>query len=183
MLVRQKEANQQKHAWLHEKEKQYAAALALSDNTPLSLTDCSDSGRGSGVGYANCQQPLTAVLDSWPYTAKNSLMYIPDGLECSALELLARQPKTREIVHCNTRLSGPFIKKLQQVSATCSSNQQVKSVVNDKIGVDGKAVCAEDSPQIKGYGFLVTPQIHPGEFVCVCACVCVCGGEGGGGGE
>ena len=46
-----------------------------------------------------------AGVDSWSYTAKNSLMYVPEGMVVSVKEALKNVPKPREIVHENTRLS------------------------------------------------------------------------------
>ena len=148
MLEKYRVAHQQKYAWLQQKERDYAA---LPSSSNLAITDSSGSR----------DESRRAVLDSWTYTAKNSLMYIPEGVEYNALELLERSRKTKAIVHSNTRLPGQFVKKLQE-GATTSSSGRSKNVGNDKIGVDGRAECAEDSPQVKGYGFMVTPQIQPG---------------------
>ena len=139
MLVMSKEMNHQKHAWLHAKEQEYAIAsekkLAITGNT------------------SEIQRP--AGLDSWTYTAKNSLMYIPDGFESSAMETMDRASKNREIVHSNTRLPPQYVQRFQQSGG---NNRPVQ----DKVGVDGKTLIIEDSPKVNGYGFLATPIIKPG---------------------
>ena len=152
ILDRSSEAHQQKHAWLHQKEVQYAILQAPS--TTLALTE--------GPAQTPPSEVCTSgVLNSWTYTAKNSLMYIPDGVDKSAMEVMKEAGKTREIVHDNTRLSRQFVKKLQQVPAP--SSQIKPASAKEKIGVDGRTETGEDSPQVQGYGFIATPQIQPGE--------------------
>ena len=139
MLVKSKELHRQKHAWLHEKEKEYA--IMGSD-----------------------QLQKQAGLDSWTYTAKNSLMYIPDGVENSAVEIVHGASKTKEIVHPNTRLPPQFVQKYQNAS----TSDCTKKPSQEKVGVDGRTLSVEESPKVNGYGFLATPQIIPGMWMCRC---------------
>lgn len=130
MLAKSMELHHQKHAWLHEKEKEYA------------------------IMGSNKQQ---AGLDSWTYTAKNSLMYIPDGVENSAVEIVHGTSKTKEIVHSNTRLPAQFVQKYQNASTSDCTKK-----LSEKVGVDGRMLSIEESPKVNGYGFLATPLIVPG---------------------
>lgn len=139
MLEKASEIHHKKHAWLHEKEEEYQK-LAMEQKLSI----------GEGKRKAG--------LDSWTYTAKNTLMYVPDGVECSAVEAVKGATKMREIVHSNTRLSQQFVKK-QQLLINVNQPQRPPQ---DKIGIDGKIASGEESPKVNGYGFVATPIIHPG---------------------
>lgn len=109
-------------------------------------------------------------MKSWTYTAKNSLMYIPDGLERSAMEKLGEPEKKREVVHSNTRLTSSFLRKMRGTMTTPGGTSEGGDGSGeggvrrnkDKVGVDGKVLDPSNSPQINGYGFVATPQIQPG---------------------
>lgn len=140
MLARSSEVQHQKHAWLHAKEQEYAKItpeekIYIAENT-------SELQRRAG-------------LDSWTYTAKNTLMYIPDGVEESAVETVQGASRKREIIHSSTRLPHLFVQKFQCTECT-------KRPTQDKVGVDGNT-SNEKSPKVNGYGFLATPMINPGE--------------------
>lgn len=156
------EEHRQKHAWLYLKEKEYHSALPLENSEqPLAITD------GSSDQKANSQLMIEhrpAGLKSWKYTAKNTLMYIPDGVEQSTKELVEDASKGREIVHSNTRLSREFIRKTQAKLAQASGGEEAggSKAKAEKIGVDGKTLGPNETPSVNGYGFVATPQIHPG---------------------
>ena len=150
MLMKSSEVHKQKHAWLHEKEQEYA----LTSENKLSITDGSET-------HAN----RPAGLNSWTYTAKNSLMYVPEGVGSSALEAVQGATKTREIVHSNTRFPPQFVQKFQHTS-------KCDKTVQDKVGIDGK-VFVEESPKVNGYGFLATPAIKPGAYIYYTICACI----------
>lgn len=135
MLVKSKEMHDRKHSWLHDKEQEYAK---LTSGDKLALPG---SERRAG-------------LNSWTYTAKNSLMYVPDGVESSAVEKVQKVTRNREIVHPNTRLPPQFVNKCQH------NLDHTKKPPQEKVGVDGKILSVET--EINGYGFLSTPQIQPG---------------------
>ena len=104
-----------------------------------------------------------AGVDSWSYTAKNSLMYIPEGMEVSVKEALKNASKPREIVHENTRLSKEFLTKAHKTFT--GNNISKKDAVPEKVGVDGLIVNPNDAPKVKGYGFVATPDIRPGTYL------------------
>ncbi len=145
MLAKASELHRQKHAWLHKQEEQ----LKLSAEEKPAIADTAESAKTN----------RRAGLDSWAYTAKNSLMYIPDGVERSAVESIQGSNLTRKIIHPNTRLPEQFIQKYRH-----SSNFETKKPVQDKVGVDGKVLTVDESPKVNGYGFLSTPQIKPGMY-------------------
>lgn len=153
------EEHRQKHAWLRAKEKEYSNTLPLEGGEErLAITD----GGGGGKEVANVRP---AGLNSWNYTAKNTLMYIPDGVEQSTKEMVERAAKGREIVHSNTRLSREFIRKREAAVLAKASGEEgegVQKAKSDKIGVDGKTLTPGETPSVNGYKFVATPQIHPG---------------------
>lgn len=145
VLTKSSEIHKQKYAWLHEKEEEYAK---IASGEKLAVVSNSEIQRRAG-------------LDSWTYTAKNSLMYVPDGVESSAVESVQSAIREREIVHSNTRLPRQFIQKYQHDS----NLDHTKKSVQEKVGVDGKTSSVVESPRINGYGFLTTPMIHPGIII------------------
>ena len=143
VLEKESELHHQKHSWLHKQEEQ----SRLSAQKKLAIAESAES-QGTN---------RRAGLDSWTYTAKNSLMYVPEGVESSAVESIQESNRTRKIVHSNTRLPEQFIHKYQHDSH-CESRKPAQ----EKVGVDGKVLAVDESPKVNGYGFLSTPQIKPG---------------------
>ena len=160
LLEKDDEERQRKNAWLYEKESECQQPLPLpSGEQRLAITDGSESGAAS-------KSDQGTALQTWNYTAKNSLMYIPDGVEDSVKESLDKSVKRREIAHTNTRLSRDYLKKTS-ASLTKAANEGEgggSKKNNDKVGVDGKILSESETPRVKGYGFVATPQIHPGEY-------------------
>ena len=172
LMEKAAEEHRLKHAWLRDKEKEYSNTLSVGGTEQrLAITDGSTSGTegsvSSGGKSMEVVDPRRAGLNSWNYTAKNTLMYIPDGMELSTKELVERATKGREIVHSNTRLSREFIKKreaaLQAAAGGEEGEGRPSKTKSDKIGVDGKTLVPNETPSVNGYKFVATPQIHPGE--------------------
>ena len=171
------EEHRLKHAWLRAKEEEYSNATTMLEapEQRLAITDGRDtdveSGSEGGVvggarGGASVVEQRRAGLDSWSYTAKNTLMYIPDGVEQSTKELVEKATKGREILHSNTRLSREFLRKREaalQAKAGREEGEGGLKTKSDKIGVDGKTLLPGETPSVNGYKFVATPQIHPGE--------------------
>ncbi len=150
ILVKAEEERERKYAWLYHQEEEYHRPLALpSGEQQLAITD-TDRG-GSGV-------------QTWAYTAKNTLMYIPDAVEDSVQESLDKSVKRREIVHPNTRLSRSFLQKTSAaMTKATGEGEGTGGKDNEKVGVDGKMMAESETPKVNGFGFVATPQIHPGE--------------------
>lgn len=111
---------------------------------------------------------VTKSLDSWTYTSKNSLMYIPEGVPLTDQEIIENSKKTRVINHANTRFSSEALKSI--VNKPTTSNSQQQSVIAPhinvitKIGIDGKEAVKE-TPSVKGYKFVEpSPSPMPGRF-------------------
>lgn len=150
-----------KHSWLRAKEKEYSNTLEAPEQR-LAITDGESGSSGRGMEVAEQRR---AGLDSWTYTAKNTLMYIPDGVEQSTKELIRKATKGREIVHSNTRLSREFLRKREAALRAMAAGEEgegSQKAKSDKVGVDGKTLVPGETPSVNGYKFVATPQIHPG---------------------
>jgi len=101
----------------------------------------------------------TAIVDTWSYTAKNSLMYIPEGVSLTFEEQFDMEKKMRVISHDNTRFqASPFDPSKLHVTSTESRLNSIAP----KLGVDGKEL-SNATPTINGYGFVAaTPSPVPG---------------------
>ncbi|KAI8783043.1 protein DGCR14 [Biomphalaria glabrata] len=139
-----------KHAWIFEKEKEQ---LAEHENF-IALPPIEEQA-------AITDRP--AHINTWKYTNENAVMYVPDGQELSAKEMIEEQKyKPQQIVHENTRFQyNPFnnarSKEAMQKAAS------FKALINQgKIGHDGKEIQPSQSPQVNGYGFVATPSPAPG---------------------
>lgn len=169
LMEKAAEKHRQKHAWLRAKEIEYANTLSLEGpEKTLAITDGSESG---GSGERKMVEHRPAGVKTWNYTAKNTLMYIPEGVELSTKQLVQKATKGREIVHSNTRLSREFIKKREATVRAMATGDEGEGGVassktkSDKIGVDGKTLMPGETPSVNGYKFVATPQIHPGEYM------------------
>ena len=162
LMDKAREERRQKHAWLYEKEKEYNREMALeAPEERLAITD------GSEKEGAKMIEQRSSSVKTWGYTNKNSLMYIPEGVEESAKEKVENASKGREVVHANTRLSREFLRKTQAALVKAAGGAETSGKAqgsNDKIGIDGKTFGPAESPKVNGYGFVATPQIHPGKY-------------------
>lgn len=104
-----------------------------------------------------------AGVDTWKYTTRNALMYIPDGEDYSAAELVdLKKKKPRKIIHENTRFHmNPWnAQKNKEVLKQAASDKALMH--SGKIGHDGKEVDTGMTPKVNGYGFVATPSPAPG---------------------
>ncbi|XP_076472819.1 splicing factor ESS-2 homolog [Babylonia areolata] len=150
ILEESERKRKEKHAWLFEKEgiqdQEHEKKLALpSIEEQAAITD----------------RPLN--VDTWTYKPDNTVMYVPEGVEYTAQELIEmRKHKTRQVVHQNTRFTqNPFGrtggKELLQKAAVH------KALVNQgKIGHDGRELLAAHTPQVNGFKLMGTPSPAPG---------------------
>ena len=159
LVEKDQQKHREKYSWLHNSAEEQNIAVEKQ----LALTDSEGSSmQMKAIEYR------PAGVDSWSYTAKNSLMYIPEGMEVSVKEALNSASKPREIVHENTRLSKEFLTKAQKTFT--GNNISKKDAVPEKVGVDGLIVNPNDAPKVKGYGFVATPDIRPGTYIHTGSC-------------
>ena len=145
----------EKYQWLYEKEqeqkdrKKEILALPASEQ---------------GDQFKNEDRP--SMIETWNYTNKNALMYYPDGVEASVQEKIeGKYIKRQQILHANSRFKkDPFPEdscedKLAAAAATRLAAQQ------GRIGVDGQVQGTNETPNVKGYGFVATPSPAPGMYI------------------
>lgn len=102
------------------------------------------------------------ILDTWSYKNRNSIMFIPDGVALTPDEEIERNKLRQEVVHCNTRLKeNPFNETQSKETINELAKTQAK-VLDGKIGVDGKELLQNQTPNIGGWSFVKTPSPHPG---------------------
>uniref|UniRef100_A0A8B9S7U0 Ess-2 splicing factor homolog n=1 Tax=Apteryx owenii TaxID=8824 RepID=A0A8B9S7U0_APTOW len=139
-----KEKEKVKHAWLYSAEEEYAQRR----NENLALPSAEQQ----------ALENVKAGLETWEYTARNSLMYYPTGVPDE--DDIFKKP--REVVHRNTRfVKDPFSQALSksQLQQAAALNAQYKQ---GKVGPDGKELIPQESPKVNGYGFVATPSPAPG---------------------
>ncbi|WAQ94745.1 ESS2-like protein [Mya arenaria] len=104
-----------------------------------------------------------AGVDTWKYKIKNALMYIPDGEDYSAAELVELKKKIpRKIVHENTRFQDNPWNSVRNKEAMKQAASDKALLFSGKIGHDGKEVEVGITPRVNGYGFVATPSPAPG---------------------
>eukprot|EP01103_Thecamoeba_quadrilineata_P010442 TRINITY_DN2257_c0_g1_i1.p1 TRINITY_DN2257_c0_g1~~TRINITY_DN2257_c0_g1_i1.p1 ORF type:complete len:544 (+),score=133.11 TRINITY_DN2257_c0_g1_i1:190-1632(+) len=198
IMEKQREKNLQKHAWLFEKEREAQSQLMLTQSqqhsekilalpstlsTSLSTSSSSPTAELelelelAVTGKSQDTRPTSVV--TWPYKARNDLMYEPDGLPNTAkenMEIIGGSPK--EIVHSNTRFESiihsepvPLETKKQEIhwSQIDPTTPQIlgkrrkepSHIDLDDFYATPRALGGE-SPQVRGYGFVATPSPGPG---------------------
>jgi protein DGCR14 len=173
MLIEEAEKKKkarQHQCWLYEKEQLHklnsSEVLMLENNAGSSssmhmLTDKSDE--------------ISKSLDTWTYTTKNTLMYVPEGVPLTLEEELLKSKSVRKINHENTRFSSKDLQSLNRVEsrsgASSSAGGGVAGMVNQsgvnviqKVGVDGREANKE-TPKIRGYSLVdMSPSPAPGRL-------------------
>ena len=161
----EEEKRKQKYGWMYEREQEadtmnsIIPALTSGNDGPTLAIDgpsdklaITDGGVADGRGH----------IKHWKYTAKNTLMYIPEGAESNVKELIQKRNE-KEIRHVNTRLPRDYIRQMALMGgAGAESGNVMGGAGREKFGIDGKQINAEASPKVNGYGFVATPQIRPG---------------------
>lgn len=181
LMEKTQQKHKEKYAWLYEQEekaKQYALEYqptAVGESTrPLAITDGTnvEEDQSSKTKEPSSGQGKTGEVKTWAYTAKNALMYIPEGLEMTAQEKMALPGAQREILHSNTRLSKSFLYQMKNYNPNASEAGAPGQPAGQKIGVDGNLLDKGDgSPSVNGFGFISTPVIEPGVYaLCVHRC-------------
>lgn len=137
-----------KWGWLYDKEKEHeelqAQALALPGAEQFAIDN------------------KPKVIDTWAYKNRNSLMYVPDGVEETPEDKVFKKPKLREIKHENTRFNADPFNEAASQEALAQAAAARAQTLQGKVGADGKDVIPPESPQVGGYKFLATPSPAPG---------------------
>ncbi|XP_068759311.1 splicing factor ESS-2 homolog [Montipora capricornis] len=147
-----RQKQREKYGWLYDRENEQTERKEQRLALP-------ESEEGDQFKY----EDRPAMIETWNYTNKNALMYYPAGVDASVQEKIdGKFTKRQEIVHANSRFGkDPFPEescedKLAAAAATRVAKQQ------GKIGVDGLVQGSNETPKVKGYGFVATPSPVPG---------------------
>lgn len=144
--------NKDKYAWLYEKEKEHK----LLTQQRLALPE-------SEEGDALKLSDRPANIDNWEYTNKNALMYVPECATLTAEEEIARAKlQEREIKHTNTRLPENLFSSNATAESMSKAAESQVSMNRGKVGVDGKEIGANETPNVNGFRFIATPSPAPG---------------------
>lgn len=149
MMEEADERHRLKYSWLYDKEVEHSKFQSDALALPSAEDQATDRHR-------------VPCLDTWTYTNKNYVMYVPDGAPLTEAERQDLILNQREIVHNNTRFQKmPFNEVANREAISAAAQIQARSK-EGKIGVDGKEVMPAEEPKINGYGFVVTPSPAPG---------------------
>ncbi|KAF9112996.1 hypothetical protein BGX27_002392 [Mortierella sp. AM989] len=144
----------EKYRWIYDQEKKRMKFIEDSrdpnqkllrqagetDNKDLDAGNETQDGEISKLALM-VSDKRSGVIPTWEYKAKNTLMYLPDGLGTTLNQDTARgEPK--EIVHRNTGFEGRDLLVV---------NQKAAAKVDPKTYLDGKAT---DSPKVRGFSFV-----------------------------
>ncbi|KAK7499042.1 hypothetical protein BaRGS_00009589, partial [Batillaria attramentaria] len=149
ILAESERKQREKHAWLFEQEKkqdeEQTRQLALPDIEEQAVI-----------------KPRPLMVDTWTYKPKNAVMYVPEGVEYSAKELIEiKKHKGRAVKHENTHFKeNPFGSQNKEVLQKAAVHKAL--VLQGKIGHDGRELTIGQSPQVNGFTLLATPSPAPG---------------------
>ncbi|GAB6029969.1 DiGeorge syndrome critical region protein 14 [Chamberlinius hualienensis] len=141
------EKHRNKYRWLYDKEEEHLKYRQTSLQLPAP---------------ESADMKAITCPDTWTYTNKNYLMFIPEGAPLTEEEVQNKLLKQREISHTNTRFQKmPFNEVINRQAISAAAHVQARNR-EGKIGVDGKEFVAGEEPTVNGYGFLMTPSPAPG---------------------
>jgi protein DGCR14 len=141
-----------KSAWIYTAEEKAKERFAIQQERHKAIED----------GLQDPPDPRT--LDTWPYVARNMLMFNPEGIDV-ALQDRVKDAKNRamKIQHKNTRFQPGFLEQMKVTSRLNEYSTANKAVKRGKVGADGMDVVAsEEQNKIGGYSILGTPSPMPG---------------------
>lgn len=102
------------------------------------------------------------LVDTWTYTNRNYIMYVPDGVPLTKEEEVEMAKRKMKIIHNNTRLQkNPFDDKQNKETISELAKTQANKLIG-RIGVDGDILNGDSSSQVRGFNFVKTPSPCPG---------------------
>lgn len=102
------------------------------------------------------------LVDTWTYTNRNYIMYVPDGVPLTKEEEVEMAKRKMKIIHNNTRLQkNPFDDKQNKETISELAKTQANKLIG-RIGVDGDILNSDASSQVRGFNFVKTPSPCPG---------------------
>ena len=151
-----------KHYWIFKAETEAHSSLAIQDSRNENSNSLELALKDSSIDTGKTKHSVP--LDTWPYQARNMLMFNPDGIDVALQDKMADAKKsTMQIVHNNTRFAPGFLEEQQKQAKLTDHIAQTKAMKRGNIGPDGKEIVPdnENDPNAK-YSFLATPSPMPG---------------------
>ncbi|KAK2706243.1 hypothetical protein QYM36_016325 [Artemia franciscana] len=145
------ERHKKRYWWLYkqeeyEKDEAKKSRLALPSVEQQAITNSNDLRK----------------LDTWTYTNKNAVMFVPNGADLTGEEMLKQRLAKPVIVHENTRFSTtPFDDRQSQIAVKMAAQSNAKQTAGH-IDVDGSEIKVPTTPQVGGFKLLRTPSPMPG---------------------
>ncbi|KAI9582222.1 splicing factor ESS-2 homolog [Glossina fuscipes] len=141
----------QKFAILYNEEKISAEKLAKVLMLP-SIEDQFEEDRST----------LMRKIDTWAYKNKNSIMYIPDGVELTKEERIDMASRKQIVQHQATRLNeNPFRDSSNDSNDILKNSARIlTNIIDNEDGVKGDCL---NSLTVKGFDLVQTPSPRPGE--------------------
>lgn len=118
------------------------------------------------------------AVQTWKYTVRNQLMYVPDGVDATYPKSDEPKGPPKQILYDNTRITTKFPEKIQKKEETpviwsmmATSDRQLLDLrkaerEGGKIDLDNLLGPHKpnvlESPKVGGYGFVATPSPAPG---------------------
>nr|CAG4634847.1 EOG090X07SU [Alona affinis] len=149
MMDEAKKKHRIKHAWLYDTEHQSLSKqesnLALPSIEKQALED---------------SKP--AQVETWKYTVKNSVMYVPEGAPLTVAERVKLALDKDHIAHSNTHFqSNPFDESRNREAVQKAAQLQTNTR-QGHVDVDGKEIQSSAPPTVNGFTFMKTPSPAPG---------------------
>ncbi|KAK4014908.1 hypothetical protein OUZ56_027421 [Daphnia magna] len=103
-----------------------------------------------------------ALVETWNYRVKNSIMYVPEGAPYTLEERVKYALDKDHIQHCNTHYqSNPFDESRNR-EALHKAAQLQTNTRQGHVDVDGKEIKSNAPPTVNGFEFMKTPSPVPG---------------------
>nr|CAG4641775.1 EOG090X07SU [Eurycercus lamellatus] len=149
MMDEAKRKHRIKYAWLYDTENQSKSRqesnLALPSIERQALED---------------SKP--AQVETWNYTVKNSIMYVPEGAPLTVAERVKLALDKEHISHSNTHFqSNPFDESRNREAVQKAAQLQTNTR-QGHVDVDGKEIKSNAAPTVNGFEFMKTPSPAPG---------------------
>ena len=104
-----------------------------------------------------------AIVNTWRYNAKNSIMYVPEGAPLTSAERMKLALDKDHIVHSSTSFqANPFDESHSLEAVRQAARAQSNARSTGHVDVDGKEIKGPDVPSVNGFAFMKTPSPAPG---------------------
>nr|CAG4646333.1 EOG090X07SU [Macrothrix elegans] len=147
MMDEAKKKHRLKYGWLYDAEDK----SKVNQETNLALPS---------IERQAIEDKRPAQVDTWNYTANNSIMYVPEGAPLTIAEKVKLALDKDHIVHGNTHFKeNPFDEERNREMLQKAAQQKTQAT---HVDVDGKEIKPNAPPTMNGFDFIKTPSPAPG---------------------